>query len=147
MTDFTVFDEAFKLWVKCLCSTDDALWKAVPKSLLASVGSTLIFHCNYDVNCLNVDKSLPKFYKHAIVYWQELIHTVPETKSEVANQTIWNNRHIKINKRSVFYIKAAFKMYPVYLTNKKMLSFISFLPTKIPRKFQLSRLRTLLQWT
>ena len=34
MTDFTVFSKALKLsWVKHLCSTDDAPWKAVPKSV------------------------------------------------------------------------------------------------------------------
>ena len=35
MTDFTVFNKALKLcWVKRLCSTDDAPWKAIPTSLL-----------------------------------------------------------------------------------------------------------------
>ena len=36
-------------------------------------------------------------------YWQELVNTVPKTKSDVLNQIIWNNRYIKINKKSVFF--------------------------------------------
>ena len=35
MTDFTVFEKALKLcWVKRLCSTDEAPWKAEAISLL-----------------------------------------------------------------------------------------------------------------
>ena len=83
MTDFTVFDKALKLcWVKRLCSTDDAPWKAISNSLLSSVGGTQIFHCHYDAKCINL---------------------VPKTKSDVLNQIIWNNRYIKINKKSVFF--------------------------------------------
>ena len=32
-----------------------------------------------------------------------LANTVPKTKSDVLNQIIWNNRYIKINKKSVFF--------------------------------------------
>ena len=104
MTDFTVFNKALKLcWVKRLCFTDDAPWKAIPISLLSSVGGTLIFACNYDVKHINLDKSLPKFYNDVITYWQELANNVPKTKSNVLNQIIWNNQFIKIGKKSVFF--------------------------------------------
>ena len=104
MTDFTVFNKALKLcWVKRLCSTDDAPWKAIPISLLSSVGGTLIFACNYDVKHINLDKSLPKFYNDVITYRQELANNVPKTKSDVLNQIIWNNQFIKIGKKSVFF--------------------------------------------
>ena len=84
MTDFTVFDKALKLcWVKRLCSTDDAPWKAIPISLLSSVGGKLIFECNYDVKRINLDKSLPKFYNDVVTYWQELSNNVPKTKCDV----------------------------------------------------------------
>ena len=100
MTDFTMLDKALKLcWVKRLCSTDDAPWKAIPNSLLSNVVGTLIFHCNYDANCINLDKSLPKFYKDVIVYWQELVNTEPKTENDVENQIIWNNQHIKLQKK------------------------------------------------
>ena len=81
MTDFTVFDKALKLfWIKRLCSTDDAPWKSIQNSLLSNVGGTLIFHCNYEVSCLTLDKSLPKFHKDAITYWQQLVNTVLRRK-------------------------------------------------------------------
>ena len=104
MTDFTVFDKALKIcWVKRLCATADAPWKAIPNYLLSDVGGTLIFQCNYKTNCLVLNKSLPKFYKDVIAYWQELVQNVPKTKNDVINQIIWNNQFIKINNVSVFY--------------------------------------------
>ena len=49
MKDFSLFDKALKLnWVKRLCSDSDAPWQYIPKSLLADVGSTELFQCNYD---------------------------------------------------------------------------------------------------
>ena len=52
---------------------------------------------------INLDKSLPKFYKDVIVYWQELVNIEPKTKNNVENQIIWNNQYIKVNKRSVLF--------------------------------------------
>ena len=75
---------------------------------------------------------------------QELIHTVPETKTGVANQIIWNNWHIKINKRSVLYRNwnqsGVQNISSIFNEQKKMLSFISFLPKTVPSKLQLSRI-------
>ena len=48
MKDFSLFDKALKLnWVKRLCSNSDAPWQYIPKSLLANVGGTELFKCNY----------------------------------------------------------------------------------------------------
>ena len=81
MTGFTVFDKALKLcWMKRLCSTDDIPWKAIPNSLLSSVGSTLIFECNYNAKCINLDKLLQKFYNDLIAYWQELAKNVAKNE-------------------------------------------------------------------
>ena len=104
MTDFTLFDKAIKLcWVKRLCSAEHSPWKIIPLSLLSNVGGFLLFRCNYDVKLLKLRDLLPTFYKNIIAYWQELNTHVPNNKEEVLNQTIWNNRFIKINKTSVFY--------------------------------------------
>jgi len=62
--DFSLFDKALKLnWVKRLCSNSDAPWQFIPKSLLAGVGGTELFKCNYDYNLLDLDNHLPAFYK------------------------------------------------------------------------------------
>ena len=38
----------------------------IPKSLLADVGGTELFKCNYDYNLLDLDNHLPPFYKEII---------------------------------------------------------------------------------
>ena len=61
------------------------------------------FAATTDVKVLKLSDLLPTFYKNIIAYWQELNTHVPNNKEEVLNQTIWNNRFIKINQASVFY--------------------------------------------
>ena len=76
MKDFSLFDKALKLnWVKRLCSNSDAPWQYIPKSLLADVGGTELFKCNYDYNLLDLDNHLPAFYKQIIFYWHRNGHT------------------------------------------------------------------------
>ena len=92
MKDFAIFDKALKLnKVKRLCSDYDAPWKYIPTSLLANVGGTLLFQCNYDCNSLKLNKHLPSFYKDIITCWQKVTANCPQTKSEVLDQIIWNN--------------------------------------------------------
>ena len=39
------------------------------KDVIGVIGGTQIFHCNYDAKCINLDKSLPKFYTDVMFYW------------------------------------------------------------------------------
>ena len=104
MKDFSLFDKAPKLnWVKRLCSDSNAPWQYIPKSLLADVGGTELFKCNYDYNHLDLDNHLPAFYKEIIFYWQEIVTATPKNKSEVLSQPIWNNRFLTVNKKMVFF--------------------------------------------
>ena len=67
MKDFSLLDKALKLnWVKRLCSNSDAPWQYIPKSLLADVGGTELFKCNYDYDLLDLGNHLPAFYKQII---------------------------------------------------------------------------------
>ena len=98
MTDFSIFDKALKLnWVKRLCSNSDAPWQHIPKLLLAGVGGTELFKCNYDYKLLDLDKNLPEFYKQIIHYWQDIAAATPINKTEVLSEMIWNNRFITVN--------------------------------------------------
>ena len=63
MTDFTTFDKALKLcWVKRLCSPTESQWKIIPNSLLANVGGSLFFLCNYNIKHVKLNDDLPNFY-------------------------------------------------------------------------------------
>ena len=103
MKDFVLFDKALKLtWVKRLCSTSDAPWKYIPKSLLSTVSGTELFQCNYDYNLLDLTDHLPEFYKQIIHHWQEIVSTTPHKKTEILSQIIWNNKFITIEKKMVY---------------------------------------------
>ena len=43
------------------------------------------------------------FYKEALDAWQKLIFFTPETKEQILDETIWNNRLIRIDGFSVYY--------------------------------------------
>ena len=106
MIDFSLFDKALKIsWVKRLCSKETEPWKSIPLTLLSNVGGKLLFECNYDIKCLCINEHLPKFYRDIILHWQDLNRTTPEKKEDFLNQTIWNNRFIRIGKSSVYYRK------------------------------------------
>ena len=104
MKDFSLFDKALKLnWVKRLCSDSDTPQQYIPKSLLADVGGTELFKCNYDYNLLDLDNHLPAFYKQIIFYWQDILTATPKNKNEVLSQQIRNNRFLTVNKKMVFF--------------------------------------------
>jgi len=88
MKDLSLFDKALKLyWVKRLCSYSDAPWQYIPKSLLANVGSTELFKCNYDYNLLDLDNHLPAFYKQIIFYCQDIATATPKNNNRSAQRT------------------------------------------------------------
>ena len=35
--------------------------------------------------------------------WQKIYYSTPNTKTQVLNEIVWNNHHIKINRYSVYY--------------------------------------------
>jgi len=81
MKDFTLFDTALKLnWVKRLCSNSDAPWQYITKLLLAGVGGTERFKCNYGYNLFDLDNHLPSFYKLIIFYWHTFATDIPKSK-------------------------------------------------------------------
>ena len=43
-----------------------------PKSLLADVGDTELFNCNYDYDLLDLNNHLPALGKQIIFYWQDI---------------------------------------------------------------------------
>ena len=104
MKDISLFDKALKLnWMKRLCSNSNAPWQYIPKLLLADVGGTELFKCNYDYNLLDLNNHLPAFYKQIIFYWQDIATATPKNKNEVLSQPIWNNRFLTVNKKMVFF--------------------------------------------
>ena len=67
---------------------------------LGEVGGKLILHCNFGTRKLPI--YLPDFYKECLEVWSDLNTTNVVSYDDVVNQTIWNNKHILIEKRPCF---------------------------------------------
>ena len=75
-------------------------WKTILDTFLGEVGGKFILHCNFDTRKLPI--YLPDFYKECLEAWSDLNTTNVVSYDDVMNQTIWNNKHILIEKRSRF---------------------------------------------
>ena len=104
LPDFEIMNNARKVtWIKRLHeSSGKASWSHIPLSFLKEVGSSFLLECNYDLKCLKV--SIPiKFYEDILHTWQTINQHTPESKEQILNEILWNNRFIKIEKFSVYY--------------------------------------------
>ena len=131
MKDFVLFDKALKLtWVKRLCSDSKAPWKYIPKSSLSAASGTELFQCNYSYNLLDLNGSLPEFYKQIIHHWQKLVSTTPQNKTEILSQINWNNKFITIDKKMVYlphWHRAGIKQISDLFDEHEIASCLSFL--------------------
>ena len=75
-------------------------WKITPDYFLSGVGVKIILHCNFDTKKRPI--YLSHFYKECLDSWSRLNKENILSYEDVANQVIWNNKHIIIKKHSVF---------------------------------------------
>ena len=69
----------------------------------ACFGGTLIFGCDYDVNCLNINGLLP-FYHEVLVAWSQVQALNSASRNvRTTDIIIWNNKNIKIAAKSVYF--------------------------------------------
>jgi len=83
-------------WIRLLLGTPVTNWQILPLDEFNKYGGLeFLLHCTLDTKYL---AGVGKFYRELLEYWQELKPSV-----DPANQIIWNNRHIKVNEKPVFY--------------------------------------------
>ena len=75
-------------------------WKAFLNEILISVGRKLILHRNFDTSKLSI--YLPSLDKQCFGAWSEVNAKTPSLLHEIANEVIWNNKLLRINKESVY---------------------------------------------
>ena len=90
-------------WVKRLCEGDGSKWCCLFSSVTFQYGGRAIFDCNFDTRDLNFASHVPKFYRDILTVWQELHSKNPSTAKGFQNETVWNNRFIRIDGKPVFY--------------------------------------------
>ena len=61
-----------------------------------------MFRCNCDLKFLDLE-GLPLFYRNILKVWQILHSKVPLSANEIKEEILWNNRFIKIGRKTVFY--------------------------------------------
>ena len=83
-------------WIQRVFTSNSKGWKIILLTLLQNVGGDFIFHCNYDLNILNL--TIPEWYKDVMISWS----TVFQKNIKICDQILWNNRCILQNGKSFY---------------------------------------------
>ena len=90
------------MWLKRYFVSKQVGWKIILSGYLNKIGGLkLLLQCNFDIKRMSCH--IPKFYMNILETWSELIYSDPDTDEKISNQVIWNNTHIRVNNKSVFY--------------------------------------------
>ena len=92
------------MWLKRYFTDNQPGWKIILDHYLSKCGGVkMLLKCSFDFKKLNIH--IPQFYINIFNSYVELNSNdrVPGTVEEIGNQVIWNNSHILINRKSVFY--------------------------------------------
>ena len=106
MIDFKIMNLSLKAaWIKRFTDaerqTDD--WQIIPLNTMSKFGQLLVFESNIDTNTINMENVEP-FYQEILVAWSKLqIEKKITTKEDILNEIIWNNKHMLINGKAMFY--------------------------------------------
>jgi len=106
MPDFQIINDALEVvWVRRLSGSNGTTsWSHIPLSCLQPVGGLFLLPCKFVLKLLKVDIPID-FYKEALCAWQKINRSTPNTKKQILNEIVWNNRHVKIDEYSIYYTK------------------------------------------
>ena len=99
MPDIQAMCKAMKLtWVKRLLDRE---------SMLKTVAQAIIGIDFDDYFSRKIDESyivnLPSFYKDVLEYWIDLHGVEPNSVNDVLNESLWHNKRILIDNKTVYY--------------------------------------------
>ena len=88
-------------------NSQQSSWKIILLHYLKQIGGRLLLSCNFNVK-KKLPVTLPKFYVECLQNFSEHSASVREEILNLSNSSrssivIWNNRHILIDGKSVFY--------------------------------------------
>ena len=125
-------------WIKRLISESNASWKLLILRQLPC-RDRFLWGCNFHKRDIKkiFHRVKSKFWLEVISSWSEFNYKIPETKSEIENETLWFNSLIRIGNETVLYKKWYDKgikhISDILSQNGTFLSFDRFV-----QKFQLS---------
>ena len=90
-------------WLRKLYDENFHEWKIIPSHLISKYfGKSFKFH-----SCLSFDRKLlikfPKFYKNILFQWSSSFFASSELPSCILSNFLWFNKHILIEKKSIFF--------------------------------------------
>uniref|UniRef100_A0A3P9AV59 Reverse transcriptase domain-containing protein n=1 Tax=Maylandia zebra TaxID=106582 RepID=A0A3P9AV59_9CICH len=110
--DFQSMVGVFKInWIKAFLLKPDSIWFHIPKNIFKKVGGLdFLLKCDFDI--LKLPVKLSEYHKQVLSYWKMVFaHNFSPHCS-----TLWNNRTITINKKSLF-IKEWFEKNIIFITD------------------------------
>ena len=134
MIDFDHMNKALKCaWINRFTNGNKGAWKIIPDNTTAHLGGfSFLLQCNYKVKDLDV-KNVPLFYERVLKYWEEVTCLAGKADLNPNETFIWNNRHIKINNKTLFFPawfhKGIYKIKDLISDNGKFLPFDVFCRT------------------
>ena len=104
MIDIQVQDKAIKIaWITRLVDNNEAAWKILVEQQMPNI-ITNIWKANIHQNDIEqICPHLNRFWKDVLKSWCELHFYEPQTKKEVLDQILWNNSHIKVANKVIWY--------------------------------------------
>ena len=103
LPEFEIISKSLKTaWVKRMKNSVEDQWMSMPLFYLKNVGGPFIFDCDYDVKFLGLN-NIPAFYTDVLNAWAEVREQTSDNEICVRNIIIWNNKHILIDGKSVYW--------------------------------------------
>ena len=104
MIDFSLMNKALKcIWIKRFRLNENSAWTVIPNEATSHLGGfSFLSKCYCSSKDISI-KELPLFYIRTLQYWFEFKDMQDNTKPDIKNTIIWNNRDIKIDKNTIFF--------------------------------------------
>jgi len=100
LIDLEMYVKSSRLaWLGKIFLEDLSPWKAYINYLLEDFGGVFLFSCNYNVKDCKINST---FYRELLQWWADL-RIAFSTKSSISYNIIWNNKDIKIDKKTIYY--------------------------------------------
>jgi len=85
-----------------LMISEERTWNTIPLLYLDSIGGVESIRNNFDKK--RIPDSIPIIYKIALLSWAEISSIIVDNNPDlILEQHLWNNKHIKIQSKAVFF--------------------------------------------
>ena len=104
MIDFSLVNKALKCtWIRRFRLNENSAWTVIPNEATSHLGGfSFLSKCYCSSKDISI-KKLPLFYIRTLQYWFEFKDMQDNTKPDIKNTIIWNNKDIKIDNNTILF--------------------------------------------